>query len=86
LRCEAYYAVFIFDHINGKGVCVICIITWHVNDKTSKSNAAATAHMLDRHTAIAERFGISDLGPVSKYLRVQFVRDRKTRELWMHQM
>jgi hypothetical protein len=38
LRCEADYAVFIFDHINGKGVRVICIITWHVDDSLVGSN------------------------------------------------
>ena len=32
-----------------------------------------------------ERFGIKDLGPVLKYLGVQFERDRKARHLWMHQ-
>jgi hypothetical protein len=83
LRCEADYAVFIFDHVNGEGVRVICIIAWHVDDGLAGSNNRV---FLDRTKAqIAERFGISDLGPVTKYLGIQFIRDRKTRELWMHQ-
>jgi len=35
--------------------------------------------------AITQHFGISDLGPVFKYLGIQFIRDRTTWELWMHQ-
>jgi hypothetical protein len=34
---------------------------------------------------IGERFGITDLGPVTKYLGIQFERDRGSHELWMHQ-
>lgn len=83
LRCEADYAVFIFDHVNGEGERVICIIAWHVDDGLAGSN---NRRFLDQTKGqIAERFGISDLGPVTKYLGIQFIRDRKTRELWMHQ-
>lgn len=83
LRCDADYAVFIFDHVNGEGVRIICIIAWHVDDGLAGSN---NRPFLDRTKGqIAERFGITDLGPVTKYLGIQFIRDRKTRELWMHQ-
>lgn len=83
LRCEADYAIFIFDHINGEGERVVCIIAWHVDDGLAGSN---NRRFLDQTKAlIAQRFGISDLGPVSKYLGVQFIRDHRTRELWMHQ-
>jgi hypothetical protein len=34
---------------------------------------------------IAQRFGIKDLGPISKFLGIQFERSRSTRQLWMHQ-
>jgi hypothetical protein len=83
LRCEADYAVFIFDHVNAEGVRVICIIAWHVDDGLAGSNNRA---FLDRTKhQIADRFGITDLGAVSKYLGIQFIRDRQTCELWMHQ-
>jgi hypothetical protein len=73
LRCKADYAVFIFDHVNGEGEQVICIIAWHVNDSLAGSN---NWHFLDQTKGqIAERFGISDLGPVTKYLGIQFIRD-----------
>lgn len=83
LRCEADYAVFVFNHVNGEGVRIICIIAWHVDDGLAGSN---NRRFLDRTKAqIAERFGITDLGPVTKYLGVQFIRNRTSRELWMHQ-
>lgn len=81
--CDADYAVFIFDHINGEGTRIICIIAWHVDDGLAGANNRA---FLDQtKSKIAERFGITDLGPVTKYLGIQFVRNRQTRELWMHQ-
>lgn len=83
LRCEADYAVFIFDHVNAEGVRVICIIAWHVDDGLAGSNNQA---FLDKTKGqIAEHFRITDLGAISKYLGIQFIRDRQTRELWMHQ-
>lgn len=83
LHCEADYAVFIFDHIDVHGVRIICIIAWHVDDGLAGSNNRA---FLDKTKGqIAECFGITDLGPVTKYLGIQFIRDRKTHELWMHQ-
>ncbi|KAG1825070.1 hypothetical protein EV424DRAFT_1393863 [Suillus variegatus] len=33
---------------------------------------------------IAHRFGIKDLGPIMKFLGIQFERSRSTRQLWMH--
>jgi hypothetical protein len=83
LHCEADYAVIIFDHINAQGVRVICIIAWHIDNGLAGSNNHA---FLDQtKSQIAKRFGITDLGAVSKYLGIQFIRDHKTRELWVHQ-
>jgi hypothetical protein len=83
IRCDADYAVFIFDHVNAKGVRIVCIIAWHVDDGLAGANNCA---FLDQtKSKIVERFGIMDLGPISKYLSIQFTRNHQTHELWMHQ-
>lgn len=83
LRCEADYAVFIFDHVNSEGVCIICIITWHVDNGLAGSNNRL---FLDcTKEVIAAHFRISDLGPMTKYLGIQFVQNCQTCELWLHQ-
>jgi hypothetical protein len=83
VQCEADYAVFIFDHLDSEGTRIICIITWHIDDGLAGTN---NHKFLDQtKSKITDCFGITDLGPVTKYLGVQFVRYRKTRQLWMHQ-
>ena len=62
---------------------VKCLIGWHVDNGMGVSNSCSFLEKVKRR--IAEKFGIKDLGPVMKYLGVQFERDRKTRQLWMHQ-
>jgi hypothetical protein len=79
LHCKADYAIFVFDHVSSKGMRVICIIVWHVNNGLIGANNRA---FLDQIKAqIAKCFGITGLGVV----RVQFVRNQVTCELWMHQ-
>jgi hypothetical protein len=68
---KANYTVFVFDHVNGKGVRVICIIVWRVDDRLVGSNNCCFVD--HTKTQIAERFGITDLGAVTEYLSVQFV-------------
>lgn len=83
LCCDADYTVFIFGHVNGEGVRVMCIIAWHVNDGLVGCNNRT---FLDCTKAqIAKHFGITDLGAITKYLGVQFSHDCKMHELWMHQ-
>jgi hypothetical protein len=83
LHCEADYAVFVYDYVNGEEVCVICIIAWHVDDSLAGCN---NCKFLDwTKGRIADCFGIADLGPVVKHLGVQYVCLHTTRELWMHQ-
>jgi hypothetical protein len=83
VQCEADYMVFIFNHLDSEGTRIICIIVWHVDDRLAGAN---NRKFLDQtKSKITDRFGITDLGPVTKYLGVQFVRCRKTRQLWMHQ-
>lgn len=83
LRCEADYAVFVYDHITSEGVHVICIITWHVDDGLAGCNNRKFLDWIKGR--IAEHFRITNLGPVIKHLGVQYIRSRATRELWMHQ-
>jgi hypothetical protein len=83
IRCDADYAVFIYNRTTSQGVQVTCIIAWHVDDGLAGSNDRKFLNWIKGR--IAERFGIADLGPVVKYLGVQFVRSRATHELWMHQ-
>jgi hypothetical protein len=39
IHCEADYAVFVYDNIMDKGVHMICIIAWHVDDGLAGSNS-----------------------------------------------
>ena len=83
LRCDADYAVFIYDTIDRAGTRTVCIIAWHVDDGLAAANQHVFLDWVKKQ--IGERFGIADLGPVVKYLGIQFERGRATRELWMHQ-
>ena len=92
---ESDHALFYFDGeddvtagitvptVNATPTRVQCLIGWHVDDGMGVSSSCPFLEKVKKK--IAERFGIKDLGPVSKYLRVQFERDRKARRLWMHQ-
>ena len=87
-RAESDHALFYFDGeddiTTGTTISrVKCLIGWHVDDGMGVSNSRPFLEKVKRK--IAERFGIKDLGPVLKYLGVQFERDRKAHHLWMHQ-
>ncbi|KAG1797221.1 hypothetical protein EV424DRAFT_505114 [Suillus variegatus] len=75
---------------------VICII---IQNRTSTRRTLANvcieehAHVAIQSTKpflayvkgrIAHHFGIKDLGPIMKFLGIQFERSRSTRQLWMH--
>jgi hypothetical protein len=62
---------------------VKCSIGWHIDDGMGVLNSRSFLEKAKRKST--EKFGIKDLGPVSKYLGVQFELNRKTRQLWMHQ-
>ena len=81
-RCDADYAVFVYTRAVD-GAQTTCIIAWHVDDGLAAANNRTFLDWVKGQ--IGARFGIADLGPVTKYLGIQFERDRKTRELWMHQ-
>ncbi|KIJ12247.1 hypothetical protein PAXINDRAFT_83170, partial [Paxillus involutus ATCC 200175] len=83
---EANHTVFYYDGDDDTtaGLNVKCIIGWHVDDGMGTSNSAPFLQRVKER--IATRFGIKDLvGPITKYLGIQFERNRSSRELWMHQ-
>ena len=77
-RCEADHAVFFLSRNE-----VRCLLAWHVDDGMAGSNNSLFLSETKRH--LHARFGITDMGPITKYLGIQFERDRSTRELWIHQ-
>ena len=98
VRCDADHALFYYDGGDDvstgittipqpndipTGTAIKCFIGWHVDDGMGISNSKSVLAFVK--TKIAERFGIKDLGPVLKYLGVEYERDRTTWELWMHQ-
>jgi hypothetical protein len=83
LHLEADYTIFIFNHINGKGVRIRCVIAWHVDNGLTGSNNHGFLDKMKVQTA--EQFSITDLGPITEYLSIQFIHDRQSHELWMHQ-
>lgn len=81
-RCPVDYAVFLFDS-SASGTRIICIIGFHVDDGMGTSNSPAFLIWVKQK--IHQRFGIKDMGPVTKFIGIQFERDRNSRQLWMHQ-
>lgn len=82
-RSDIDLTVFIFDKLERDGRRVICIIVWHVDDGLGGCNSRYFLNWVKGK--IGERFGISDLGPVSLYLGIEIERRRETREAWIHQ-
>lgn len=82
-QCAVDYAVFIYDHVHDGNFRVICIIGFHVDDGLGTSNTPPFLRWVKSH--FNERFSIKDLGPVQKFLSIQFERNRQGRCLWMHQ-
>ena len=62
---------------------VKCLISWHVDNSMGVSNSWSTLTFVK--VKMAECFSIKDLGPVMKYLRVEYEHSRGTWELWIHQ-
>ncbi|KIK18677.1 hypothetical protein PISMIDRAFT_14173 [Pisolithus microcarpus 441] len=82
-RSDINLAVFIFDRAGEDGRRVICIIVWHVDDGLGGCNSRYFLNWVKGK--IGERFGISDLGPVSLYLGIKIERRWETCEVWIHQ-
>jgi hypothetical protein len=85
IRTNSDHALFYYDKAESaiNTVHTRCLIGWHVDDGMAVSNNRPFLEQVKRR--ITERFGIKDLGPVTKYLGIQFERDRTSRKIWMHQ-
>lgn len=81
-RCPVDYAIFLFDS-SASGIRIICIIGFHVDDGMGTSNSPAFLAWVKQK--IHQRFGIKDMGPITKFIGIQFERNRSSRQLWMHQ-
>jgi hypothetical protein len=82
-RCAIDHAVFIYDVTTPSTGHVFCIVGWHVDNGMGTSNSKPFLHYVK--SRIATCFGIKDLGPIRKFLGIQFDRNRATCQLWMHQ-
>jgi hypothetical protein len=82
-HCTVDHAVFIYDKTTPSAGQILCIVGWHVDDGMGTSNSKPFLQHVKRR--IADRFGIKDLGPIERFLGIQFERNRSTRQLWMHQ-
>lgn len=83
-RCAVDHAVFTYDRVDSlTSLRIICIIGFHVDDGLGTSNSSRFLKWVKGK--IDERFGIKDLGAVTKFLGIQFERHRKARRLWLHQ-
>jgi hypothetical protein len=82
VRSEFDHAVFIFKGI-WSGHDVHCILAMHVDDGLAGCNSRAFLDFIKAE--IGKAFGIKDLGPLHTFLGVQFERNLKTREIWIHQ-
>jgi hypothetical protein len=81
--CKVNYAVFMFDRIDSSGARIFCIIGCHVDDSLGTSNSPKFLALVK--AKINSKFSIKDLGPVDKFLGIQFEWDRIAHRLWMHQ-
>ncbi len=81
-RSEADHALFIFCG-DWQGEGVHCLLVVHVDDGMAGCNSRPFLdHVKD---SILTEFGLKDLGPVRKFLGVEFERSPSTFDLWLHQ-
>ena len=85
IRTESDHMLFYYKEVESavNKVRTQCLIEWHVDDGMAASNSRPFLTMVKKK--ITERFGIKDLGPVTKYLGVQLKRDQEKCKIWMHQ-
>ena len=82
VRSEFDHAVFIYKR-EWSGEAVHCLLAMHVDDGMAGSTSASFLTFIKGE--IKKAFGIKDLGPLRNFLGVQFERNMKTNELWIHQ-
>ena len=84
-RSECDHALFYYDELNlaVSTVRIRCFVGWHVDNGMAASNCRPFLQRVK--SSIAERFRLKDLGPITKYLGMQFEHDRTCRIIWVHQ-
>lgn len=81
-RCAVNHTVFLYDHSHKEGTLssrIIRLIAWHVDDGMGASNSQL--FLLWVKGKIAHCFGIKDLGPIARFLGMQFECDHSTCQL-----
>jgi len=78
VHCAVDHAVFTYN----KGG-VRCLTGWHVDDAMGGSNNESFLREVKHKLHM--RFGITDMGAITKFLHIQFKRNRETKELWIYQ-
>ena len=71
-QSESDHALFYYNKLNLAvfTVQIRCFIGWHVDDGMAASNCCPFLQWVK--SSIAERFGLKDLSPITKYLGMQF--------------
>jgi hypothetical protein len=82
-RSEVDHALFIAKLVHS-GVPIHCLMAVHVDDGMAAANSRAFLDWVKAE--IRKEFGLKDLGPVAKFLGMEFKRNRATRELWISQV
>ena len=84
-RTKMDHVLFYYDEVSSTAdqVHTRCFVGWHIDDGMAALNNLAFLIYVKK--CIADRFGLTDLGLVTKYLGVQFKRDRPAGFIWLHQ-
>lgn len=85
IHSSSNHALFYYNEMDVAAtvVRIHCLISWHVNDWMAVSNCHPFLQKVKQR--IAEWFRPKDLGPLAKYLGVQFEHDWQSCKTWMHQ-
>ena len=85
IHSSSNHALFYYNEMNTAAIIVriCCLIGWHVDDGMAVSNSRPFLQKVKQR--ITKQFGLKDLGPIAKYLRVQFEHDQQSCKIWMHQ-
>ena len=84
-RTEMDHVLFYYDEVSSTAdqVHTRCFVGWHIDDGMATSNNLAFLIYVKK--CIADRFGLTDLGLVIKYLGVQFKCNCPAGFIWLHQ-
>ena len=80
---EVDHALFITKLVHS-GMPIHCLMAVHVDDGMAAANSRAFLDWVK--VEIWKEFGLKDLGPVVKFLGMEFKRNRATHKLWISQV